>query len=413
MGLSVISYVRYYSFAPTATNFIVYYAGLVCLLNLYERRDTDLRSVAFLFTAVAVTTVIHIQECLFIVIAAYLLGVWWAIKEIATRFRQSGKVPVGISLALLVLVAGAMGLYLWIRFNYNIRPFTHSQILTYSLRYIGNLYVLDPTYRFYLVVTSWGLFVYLLFFAFLKRFTCQPFLVLAMLSPLVTVFNPLFADVFVRLSESGTLWRLGFFVPLHFVAGVLVVLLLRQVSRRINYRAVFSTLALSTLLILLLPSAFSVPVNAHAKTTLIKTDPSNSWRYWQDLIAFLEENDFDSLGVQKRVLVDPVTGYVINAFTRYRSYGYKFLPTRNYYRRPFAFETYEDFPLSDYSNQLIIVNTRDGGPSTTGERSGHWHRDVLRVSDYYPDALLPHLEGNPDRFEKLWSADRIQVYRIR
>jgi hypothetical protein len=297
--------------------------------------------------------------------------------------------------------------------NHNVRPFTHTQVLQFSLRYIGNLYILDPAYRFYLVITTWGIAVYLLFLVFFRRFTCQPFLLLGMFSPLVTVFNPLFADIFVRLGESGTLWRLSLFVPLHFVAGALVVFLFRQVGKRIDFRAGLSAAGLLLLVLFLLPSVASVTVNAHAKTTLQKVDPSNSWRHWQDLVEFLVENDFDTLGVKKRILVDPVTAYVIDALTRYNSYNYKFLPSKTYYRRPFAFENYDDFPLSIYSNQLIVVNRRDGGPSLAGEISGHWHRDILRVSDYYPDGLLPHLEENPDRFEKLWSADRISVYRIR
>jgi hypothetical protein len=413
MGLSAISYVRYYSYAPTMLNYIAYFAALVCLLNLYERKDSDIRSLAFLVAAMAVTAVIHVQEFVFIAVALFLLGTWWALKEARAGFRAKEKVPVRVFALLFVLVCGALGLYLWIRMNHNVRPFTHTQVLQFSLRYIGNLYILDPAYRFYLVITTWGIAVYLLFLVFFRRFTCQPFLLLGMFSPLVTVFNPLFADIFVRLGESGTLWRLSLFVPLHFVAGALVIFLFRQVGKRIDFRAGISAVGLLSLVLFLVPSVASVTVNAHAKTTLQKVAPSNSWRHWQDLVEFLVENDFDTLGVKKRILVDPVTAYVIDALTRYNSYNYKFLPSKTYYRRPFAFENYDDFPLSIYSNQLIVVNARDGGPSLAGEISGHWHRDILRVSDYYPDGLLPHLEENPDRFEKLWSADRISVYRIR
>jgi hypothetical protein len=59
-----------------------------------------------------------------------------------------------------------------------------------------------------------------------------------------------------------------------------------------------------------------------------------------------------------------------------------------------------------------IVNLRNGNESDTGERSGHWHRQVLRVTEYYSDKLLPHLQEHPDRFKKLWSSSDIFIYRI-
>ncbi len=345
MGLSAISYVRYYSYAPTMLNYIAYFAALVCLLNLYERKDSDIRSFAFLVAAMAVTAVIHVQEFVFIAVALFLLGTWWALKEARAGFRAKEKVPVRIFALLFVLVCGALGLYLWIRMNHNVRPFTHTQVLQFSLRYIGNLYILDPAYRFYLVITTWGIAVYLLFLVFFRRFTCQPFLLLGMFSPLVTVFNPLFADIFVRLGESGTLWRLSLFVPLHFVAGALVVFLFRQVGKRINFRVGLSAAGLLLLVLFLASFGNFHTCQCPRQNNIAESRPrqtaGGTGRTW---LNFLWRMTLIHWGVKKRILVDPVTAYVIDALTRYNSYNYKFLPSKTYYRRPFAFENYDDFP---------------------------------------------------------------------
>ena len=103
---------------------------------------------------------------------------------------------------------------------------------------------------------------------------------------------------------------------------------------------------------------------------------------------------------------------MLDALTEYQSFNYKFLPSRSYYSYPFAFENYDDFPLSKYAGRLLIVNLRNGNKSPAGEISGHWRPGIMQVSDYYTEALLPHLKENPDRFMELWSNNGIYVYRI-
>jgi hypothetical protein len=242
----------------------------------------------------------------------------------------------------------------------------------------------------------------------LKKLSNQPFLILGMLSPVITVFNPLFVDLFIRLEETKVLWRLCYFIPLHFVAAAVCILLWQCVSRSSFPKQLICSIALLSLFLLLLPSVGPVKLNIYAKTTLERVGIANRVEHWKDMIEFL-----DTLDNKYEILTDPISGYMISAFTPHRTFQYKFLTGRWYDERPFLFDNYDQFPLSEYNGKLLVVNNRNGDPSRTGELSHHWHKDVLRLSDYYSTALVVHLETNPDRFEKLWSRDRISIYLIR
>ena len=274
----------------------------------------------------------------------------------------------------------------------------------------GQPHILNPGfgYQFIQVITSWGVAVYLVSLFHLKKLSNQPFLVLGMLSPIITVFNPLFVDLFIRLEETNVLWRLCYFIPLHFVAAAVCILLWQCASRSSFPKKSICSIALLSFFLLLLPSVGPVKLNTYAKTTLERVGIANRVEYWKDMIEFLGtlDNKYD-------ILTDPVSGYMISAFTPHQTYQYKFFPDRTYYNRPFLFDNYDQFPLSKYDGKLLVINYRNGDPSRTGELSHHWHKDVLRLSDYYSTALVVHLETNPDRFEKLWSRDRISIYLIR
>ena len=410
MGINVFSFVRYYGYAPTMINFVVYFSGLVCLLDLFGKCRGSARSIAILVIAVIVGCLVHLQEGLFILMAGGLLAIWHCVAVILEKRSQG---TAGILLPVIVLTAIAMlgaGFYIWLRINYNLAPFYHHKViaLPFSVPLMGPLFVLDPNYQFIRVVTIWGVLIYLLFFGFFKYFCKQPLLVVAMLSPLLTVFNPVFADIFMHLGKSTTLWRMCYFIPLHFVAGILIVLLFDRMRQGSFIRKSLSVVSLILMFILLLPGTTTVPINAYAKTTLAKVDSKNRLGYWEDLPGNLRE-----LNDRFWVLVDPVTGYYIEALTRHRANQYKFLPDGNYHRNTFVFDSYDEFPLSKYSGKLLVINLRDGGPGRTGELSGHWHRNVLSVSEYYPQKLIEHLEAYPDRFKKRWSADDITIYYIR
>ncbi len=413
MGLSVFSFIRYYSFAPSIINFVLYFTGIIILLDLFEGSKHRWKSMMVLLVAIIASAEIHFQESMFILTAALLLILWKLVEGIIqsnVEHRNRRKI---CSTLLVALTLTLIAIYVWIRLGNPLPWYRHSEVLETSFQYIGRVFYLDPTYKFYQVLTTWGVLVYILTIICFKRLLSQPFLLLAMASPIFTLFNPLVIDMFMRLGKGITVWRFGFFVPIHFVGGVLVVLMLEQIKQNLVFRRIASLAALAMLFLLLFPSVGGIKTNAHSKLTLASVPRENSWQHWRDLVEFMRSYEIANPEIDRRVLSDPVTAYMLRAFSHFRGYNLKFIPSPYYYRYQFSFDSYDRFPLSKYAGKLIIVNNRNGGKSSASAIARHWHEDILRLTDYYTPELSYHLESNPDRFEQLWSADKISVYLIR
>ena len=300
LGVTVFSYFRYYSLAPTMLNFVVYFAGLICLLDIFEGSLNKIRSMLLLIAAICIASIVHLQEAIFICLTAVLLLFWWLFQEARSEMTGRNKKSLLYLGSIIMLTLGLLTAYVWFRVQNDIQDFFHSKVLIFSFKYIGQLFILDPTYQFYQVITIWGCLVFLLFFIFFKKLSKQPFFVLAMLSPLITMFNPLFADIFVRLGKSTTLWRMSYFIPMHFVGGILVIFLFQKVMDRHIFKRIACSVGLVSLFLLLLPSIFSLPLNVYAKTTLNRVDQANTWHHWQDLIEYMNDNEFDFHGGKNR-----------------------------------------------------------------------------------------------------------------
>jgi hypothetical protein len=106
MGIHVISFVRYYSYAPTMINFSVYFTGLVCALNLLENKDNSMRSVMLIAITVFTSYFIHNQETLFIVLACALLVVWSCLERIVGRRKLGIRKLLWPLVILLLVIAG-------------------------------------------------------------------------------------------------------------------------------------------------------------------------------------------------------------------------------------------------------------------------------------------------------------------
>ena len=189
-GTHAFSYFRYYAYAPTILNFVVFFTAVIFLLDLLERKGSDIRSIVVVLTAGFVASLIHLQEGLFILVAGFLLGLWWAFRLILAARPDNKKVRMlGVGI-LAGLVLGGASLYLWIRFGHSLKSVNHEKLLTFSVKYIGRIHILNPGYQFLFVLSYWGVWVYCLALIFWKRLWVQPYLFLGMLSPLLTVFNP-------------------------------------------------------------------------------------------------------------------------------------------------------------------------------------------------------------------------------
>jgi hypothetical protein len=263
---------------------------------------------------------------------------------------------------------------------------------------------LNPSYQGFQVITLWGVLVYALFVIYWRKFISHPYLFAGMLVPLFTVFNPVFVDWFMRIASVHTLWRMLYMVPLHFVAGLLVIFLFASASRtHVMWRKGLAYISIAMLFALLLPLS---GLNTNSRLTLAKVDHNNSYVYWQDLIDHLNHTQVKPVSI----LTDPVTGYILKGLTQHRTYYFKFI---NRTQHRFNFDDYSKAPLARYKGWLLVVNDRNGGYSKVGGHSRHWPGHILNTSDYYGEPLRKHLKSDPDdSFEKIWEKDNIRIYKI-
>lgn len=410
MGINVFSYLRYYSMAPTILNMVIYFASVVAILELLKWQSMKLNYALFLMFALLASMVVHNQETLFILVIGGMMLGWFALCPESLKgagingFAVSRRVYyVAI---LLLSLAGFTAMQIW-TYMHQIRPeplFGKVLQLSEQGPILNRVLYLAPGYQAIQVITLWGLASYILFLLYWRRFIHHPYLFGGMLIPLVTVFNPLFVDWFLRMDGVHTLWRMLYIVPIHFVAALGLVFLLEKMKRSTLITVkLFLAGAIGVMFLLLLPLN---GLNPNSRQTLGPTQIEESYAYWQDLIDFLNQNNID----RTKVLTDPVTGYVLNGMTKHRSYQYKF---HRRMMKEFNLDDYSGAPLKQYKGWLLVINDRKGGDSETGRLSHHWDEDVLDTSRFYTQALRDRIQDNPEqRFELIWNQNDIWVYRL-
>jgi len=410
-GINVFAYIRYYALAPTMLNMVIYFAAVIATLELLNWQTLRLRYAGFILLAMLASMLVHNQEALFIALTGGLMLAWFALCP--ESLKLPGQTPFRVSIrryylaGLMLALLGFLLMVVWTYMNYD-RPdsfFGKVTQLSPQGPILNRILYLTPGYQAIEVITVWGLAVYALFALLWRKFVVHPLLFTGMLVPLVSVFNPLFVDWFLRIEGVHTLWRMLYIVPIHFVAALTVVFLYQR-SREANggVQKILSYTGIALLFALLLPLG---GLNPNSRQTLAATDPDESYIYWQDMIDYLNQPE---LG-RAAVLTDPITGYVVNALTPHKSYQYKFY---NAQMQPFNLTDYADAPLRKYRGWLLVINERGGGYSETGEQARHWSAEVLDTGAFYTDALAARIRDNPgQRFELLWAQNGIRVYRIR
>lgn len=402
-GIGPFSYLRYYTFAPALLNHLLYLAAAALYLEALRTRRPSPGRLGVIAGLVAAAAAVHLQEALFALVMMALLTVLHGLR----RWRAGRHLPARLCLFGAAFLATYLSLHAYALVALSRHPpLAHDRLIPVAdlLPFLKRLYILDPAGEFYRVVGLWGLLVYGLFC--FRR--CPPvrghlFLAAGMLSPLVTVFNPAFVDLFLHFNQPWLIWRLCFLIPLPFVAaGVLVN---GPARRRPSFQWTTGRLAVILLLGgLLLPVHSDYLVNRESRMhSLLPVAPANSHALWSDLYATLRRLP------PSQVLTDPVTGYTLNALTGHRHPGYKFYPHR---LTDLTRDRYQEADFRPFDGGLLVINRRDGAPSAAGRISGHWPAHVLQVSRYYSEALQRFVASRPDRFRPLWARDRIALYRI-
>lgn len=410
LGLSVFAYLRYYAFAPTMLNMVIYFAAVIAILELLKWRAHRAQYALFTLCALLASILVHVQEGLFILIIGSLMLAWFALYP--ARWNPSpvsqtrGATTIVYRILLVLIVLGFFALVIWAYTSQNRPDLAYNKVLQLSQQgpVFNRILFLNPAHQGIQTITLWGLFVYILFTLYWRKFIGHPYLFGGMMVPFLTVFNPLFVDWFLRIEGVHTLWRMLYMVPLHFVAAMLVVFLISSAASAPEiWRKSLSYLSIALLFVLLLPLS---GINENSRQTLARVDFDDSYLYWQDLIEYLNRAQKEPLSI----LTDPVTAYLIKGLTHHRTYQFKFSDSG---RQRFNFEDYSAAPLKKYKGWLLIINDRNGGYSDTGKSSLHWPADILNTSKFYRSSLREHIKSNPEnRFEEIWVQDDIHVYII-
>jgi len=366
---------------------------------------------------------IHRQEGLFVVLMFVVMSFYmFMLKHSHTLkllWQGQGRLfpdsPVNfltekVNVAFLTSQITIISLYLYSYINVPRSSVLEPKLIPLEniVPFVKNLYILNPTYQFYYVITLWGSLVVLLFVLNLKKLRENTYLMAGMLSPFFTVFNPFFVDLFLRHSYSLLLWRISFLVPLHLVAAYLFVMAAQYIQHGSFLKKTYGLISIILLLILLFPFKTTFVENTYSRLPTLRAVPAeNSPEHWSDLIKYL-----DGFDEEKKIITDPVTGYMITAMTKHVSSRAKFHRKYKGYIK-FNYEDYSIHPFDRYSGYLFIINKRNGNMSENGRIARHWPENILQVGNYYYSAgLEDYVQSNPERFQLLWEQDRIRVYLL-
>lgn len=405
IGVNVFSYIRYYTFGPVFQGMLVYFCGVLLVLEVFEKRRLRPDAIVLLVILGGTMLVVHNQEAAllyaFLLAASVVVAARWAAAYFRRSPAASGR-RLDLYLSGAVLASSCL-FFFYTHYTFPIKGAVRPWIVPVSwLNPTGiHLYIANPGYQVAGALTLWGVFIYAIFLANWRTFSRSLFIVSGMLIPLVTVFNPVFVDMFLRHSEASPIYRFIYAVPLHIVAAwCLAACALRVVDAEKLAGGISAAAQAILLVVLLFPTGLPVLHNPDSRLSTLGPIPAgNDYRRWRDMLTFLETIE------PTRVITDPVTAYLIRGVTRHRAPGYKFHQVRVLLDESVRY--YSLFPGS-----LLVLNQRDGAPSGNGRRAGHWPENVLALSRHYPASLDKATNNNPELFELIWEHDHIRIYRI-
>ena len=412
-GINVFAFIRYYSIAPTILNYCIYLTSIVCLLGYYQG---SLNFSKFFFISILLffaAYTIHAQESLFIIIIYVAISAILFVKNIHINFNNSQRHQTiqcrdSVMLIFPLMVVIITVIYFYTIQNLELRQIKSTNVITLStlLGFGNDFFLLNPYRQFYTVVTHWGFFIILAYvLSFQRFFKNQPVLLAGMLIPLITVFNPYFTNLFFRLANSDVLWRFLYMLPLYLVAAR-IVSGLWFAPKKSWLKTSMNYFLASIIFVLLLPintTAISLPYSRIYSLSEVHHQARPV--YWQDMLDFLH-----ALPEEELIITDPVSGYLISALTKHHNRRYKFY--RHRMIDPYDFDDYSDHPLKKYSDKLLVINQRKGMSTDIAKIARHWNPNNLKLTEFYNQPLIDHINAEQTHFELLWQADQIKIYRI-
>lgn len=415
-GVSEFSYVRYYAYAPVMINFVLYLTTFVLFFKYMQLANWINRYLIALALLLFTMLLVHVQEILLLSVVIFGLVIYQilflkftlASSSWSKLFHVNHNKMIWIFYITVIayLIIHISAVFFIPRHN----PLQLADAIAYERIFPfmkgWGMSLLDPRYKFYEVITSWGLVVYGLYFLRIRQFLGNPYLMIGMLVPFFTVFNPIFTDLFFRASYAEVLYRICYTIPLTLVGAYLLVGYGSELfdKQRVVYQRLISFVAVMALIVFMLPVSNSLIASPTRLVTLKTVQPQNDHRHWLALTAYL-----DTIQDPKIIHTDKLTGYLLNGMTIHQYKGWKFLEKGAV---KLTVENFNIAGLHRLDGDFLIINQRDGAWSKAGLDSGHWPADVLKLSQYYSAEFLEHINSHKENFEKLWENDNMLVYKI-
>lgn len=482
MGTSVFAYIRYYAFAPTILNYLLFLSATLIALDWLNTRKWWTNAVWLIPVLILTMNVVHSQEALFtcfMIMGLALVNICMIIfrhrrirlgstktrqQSAAATVRTCQNVAAPLSwgvrkdaplkgtaqsvlFAKSLIVAGIaiiawLGLFFWLRHKNPIIWPDANTIMPNIPTPAGSVPLVfkaftvhlpaHPVVRlfvyqfctFYQTIGCWGFFVYIAFLLGFRQMAKSNYLLAGMVSPLLTVFNPITIDLFVRMittlqspdMTTVTIWRFNYMLPLPFVAafalGSAAESLTRRTGRqstkllrkRSNVALIKATIIIIGLVGLIFPIQnrwIDAPFSRFY--TLAKNFGNDTGR-WQDLTDFVA-------GFQNPMLItDPSTCQIFTLlYPEYPLCGLQWMDSNE--PEVQFLEAVKRQPEL-WTRGIVIINRRDGIPSVTGRISKHWAEDAFLTSHFYSPKAIAFVESHTNHFKLLWAKDRIKVFQI-
>ena len=409
-GVATFSYVRYYAYFPHIFNATLMLAVISIYLDYLEKPNANLLRLFVVVMFLLAMIVINQQEALMVLIVLAAISIWKMLKSLKNTWpnsvRQTDKLVrtgsfmiaatiVGLTLGFLLGTPGPWG-----------KP--HLFNLGELLPLLDGWPIANPTLRFWDTVGLFGVVVYAWYVCRMRWFTGLDYINVAMFSPIVLLFNPVFVLWFLYVASWDPLWRLAYLIPLPIVASYLLVRSLDFRSRYRSIRGVAFDISCALLLILcLVPFQAMKFENINSRLpSLVSTEKTNGSLLWIDLVEYLENLQ----GVHS-FITDNATNYVLVTALEHKGLS---RPKERWQSKNNYFDgDYQDKLLYyGVDDKLLIINNRDGAISTSGQVSGHWPADILKISKTYPPDLLEFIDRRSQDFRLIWENNGIFIYRI-
>jgi hypothetical protein len=409
-GVSSFSYIRYYAYFPHLLNLSLVFVIVGLYVDYLGDRETDKKSLAVIAILLVTVLLVNKQELLFALVLLLSLSIWRLVRILVSK-EASDKIllvraRVMGSLSIVAILVGLGVGFLMFESGHWGRP--HVLDLGRLSEILRGLPVANPGLRFWDTLGLHGVVIYCWYFYYWARFIRADYINVAMFSPLITLLNPIFVLWFLHIGSWDSVWRFAYLMPVPIVGGILVGLTVQDLIKwRCHPRSLPGGLFLVAGVVTLMP--FDTPLISNDNSrfpSLVRVEQSNGALLWGDLIEAVEV-----VQGKRNLITDSITNYVLSSATKH---GGKWEPKERWQRRRELFGgDYKDRLLYyGVDNSLLIINQRDGSLSETGKRSGHWWRDVLKVSQLYPRDIVQFVEERPDDFRKLWNNKGIVVYEV-